>query len=113
MSILVCYLASFSLVAPSSVSLQGVLHGGFCNGIVSSDVAKPGEFASFHCCQQGLLLSSEGVYLLSHIFVCLVFGLRNTEESPEAFHFKCLYTSLCLCCQSPALASIDGVLCTV
>ena len=29
------------------------------------------------------------------------------EESPEAFHFKCLYTSLCICCQSPALASID------
>ena len=61
---------------------------------------------SFHFCQQGLLLSSEGVHLLSHIFICLVFGLRNTEESPETFNFKCLYASLCLCCQSPARISV-------
>ena len=119
----------FSLAAPSSLALQGAfscppgclllpsrvpslvlqgdLHGGFCNGVVSSDVAKPGELASFYCCQQGLWLSCQGVYLLSHIFVCLVFGLRNTEESPEAFRCKCLYASLCLRCQSPALASVE------
>ena len=48
-----------------------------------------------------------GIHLLSHIFVCLVFSLRNTEESPEAFRFKCLYTSLCLYCQSPAFASVE------
>ena len=59
----------------SSLALQGALQDGVCNGVVSSDVAKPGEFASFHCCQQGLLLSSKGVHLLSHVFVCLVFSI--------------------------------------
>ena len=59
----------FSLAALSSLALQGALQGGFCNGVVSSDVTKPGELASFHCCQQGLLLSSEGGHLLSHIFI--------------------------------------------
>ena len=69
-------------------------------------MAKRGELASFHCCQQGLLLSSKGIHLLSHIFICLVFSIQNAEESPEAFHFKCLSTSLCLSCQNPALASL-------
>ena len=72
-------LTSFSLAAPSSLALQGALQDGFCNGVVSSDVVKPGELASFHCCQQGLLLSSKGVHLLSHIFICLVFSMRNEE----------------------------------
>ena len=80
---------------------------GFCNGVVSSDAAKPGEFASCYCCQQGLLFSSKGVYLLSHIFSCFVFSVRNVEEFPEAFCFKCLHASLCLRCQSPALASVE------
>ena len=75
-----------------SLALQGALQDGFCNGVVLSDVAKPGELASFYCCQQGLLLSSKGVHLLSHMF--LVFNVRNAEESPEAFRFKCLYASL-------------------
>ena len=35
------------------------------------------------------------------------FGEGNAEESPEAFHIIGLYTSLCLCCQSPALASVE------
>ena len=107
MTILVGYLASFSLAAPSSPALQGALQDVVCNGVVSSDVAKPAELTSFHCCRQRLLLSSKGVSLLSHIFVCFMFSLRNAEESPEASRFKSLYVSLCLCCQSPALASID------
>ena len=37
-----------------------------------------------------------------------MFRERNAEVSPETFHFKCLCASLCLCCQSPALASIEG-----
>ena len=53
----------------------------FCNGVVSSNVAKPGELASFHCCQQGLLFS-----------ICCLTRL---------------YASLCFCCQSPALASVE------
>ena len=57
---------------PSSLALQGALQGGFCNGVVSSDVAKPGELTSLHCCQHGLLLSSNGIHLLSHIFVCFM-----------------------------------------
>ena len=56
----------------------------FCNGVVTSDVAKPGELASLHCCQQRLLHSSNGVYYLFHIFICLVFGIRKAE-SPKAF----------------------------
>ena len=52
----------------------GCLAGCFCIGVVSNGVAKPGELASFHCCQQGLLLSSKGVHLLSHILVCLMFS---------------------------------------
>ena len=79
----------------------------FCNGVVSSDVAKLGEFASFYCCQQGLLLSSTGVHLLSHIFVCFVFIIRNAEEFPEAYRFKCLYVYICLCCESPADPSVE------
>ena len=70
---------------PRSPTLQGALQDGFCNGVVSSDVAKPGELALCYYCQQGLLLSLKGVYLLSHVFVCLVFKVRNAEESPEAF----------------------------
>ena len=96
MSIVVCYLAVFSLVESSSLAYQGVLQDGFCNGVVLSDVAKPGECLSFHCCQQGLLLSGKGIHLFSH----------NIQESPEEFCFKCLYMSLCLCCQSLALAFI-------
>ena len=72
----------------SSLALQGVfscppraLQDVFCNGVVSSDVAKPGELASFCCCQRRLLLSSNGVHVLSHIFVCPVVGIRNTEEA--------------------------------
>ena len=90
-----------------SHALQSALQDGFCNGDVLSDVAKPGELALFYCCQQGFLLSSKVVYLLSHIFICLVFSIQNAEESPEAFRFKCLYASLCLCCQSPALSSVE------
>ena len=74
----------FSLAVESSLTVPS---RGFC---------KPGELASFYCCQQGLFLSSKGVYLLSHIFVCLVFNVRNAGESPEAFRFKCLYASLCI-----------------
>ena len=96
-----------NLAATSSLALQGALQDGFCNGVGSSDVAKLGELASFHCCQQGFMLSGKGVYLLSHIFICLVFSIRNAEESPEAFCFKCLYMPLCLCCQSSALAFIE------
>ena len=91
----------------SSIALQGALQDGFCNGVVSSDVAKPGELASFHLCQQGLLLSSSGVHSLSHMFIYLVFSIRNAGKSFEAFRFKCLYASLCFCCQSPALASVE------
>ena len=82
------------------------MQDGFCNDVVSSDVAKPGEVSSFHCCQKGLLLSSR-VHMLSHILVCLVFNIRNAEETPDAFCFKSLYASLCRCCQSPALASLQ------
>ena len=32
-----------------------------------------------------------------------MFNVRNAEESPEAFHFKCLHASLCLCSPSPVL----------
>ena len=92
----------------SSLALQGALQDGLYNGVVSSNVAKPGELALFHCCQQGLVLSSKGVHLfLSHIFICLVFNIQNTEESSEAFRFKCLYSSLCFRCQSLALASVE------
>ena len=113
MSILVFCLASFFLAITSSLALQGVvscppgcrllpsrvsslalqgaLQEGFCYGAVLFDVAKPGELASFHCCQQGLLLPSKGVYLLSHIFICLVFSVRNAGESPEA----CFVSNAC------------------
>ena len=103
MSIPLCYLASFSLAAPSSLVLQGAFQDVFCNGVVSSDVAKPAELTLLYYRQQGLLLSSNAVYLLSHIFVCLVFNVRNVEASREAFRFKCLYSSLCFCCQSRIL----------
>ena len=98
MSNVVYCLASFFLAVPSSLALQGALQDVFCKG-VSSDVAKPGERASFHCCQQGFLLSSKGVHLLSHMFICLVFRIQNVEESSEAFRFKYLYASLCFCCR--------------
>ena len=97
MSILLCFLLIFSLAAPSSLALQGALDDVFCNGVVSSDVTKQGELGSFHCCQQGLFLSSEGVHLLSHTFVCIVFNVQSAELSTEAFLFKCLFASLCLC----------------
>ena len=61
--------------------------GWFCNDVVSTDVAKPGELTSGHGCRQGFLLSSKGVHLLSHIVVCLVLSIRTVEESPEAFRF--------------------------
>ena len=78
MSIPLCCLASLFLWRPRRLLPSRVPRSVFfCNGVVSSDVAKPGELASFDCCQQGLLLSSKGVYLLSHIFVCLVFNVRN------------------------------------
>ena len=54
-SIVIYCLASFSLVALLSLALQGALQDNFYNGVVSSGVAKPGELASFHCCQQSLL----------------------------------------------------------
>ena len=50
------------------------------------------------------LLSNKEIHLLSHIFVYFGFGITHVEESPEAFHFKCVYASLRLCCQSPVLA---------
>ena len=34
-----CCLARFSLAAPSSLAFQGPLQDGFCNGVVSSDLA--------------------------------------------------------------------------
>ena len=37
----------FSLAVTSSLAFQGALQDGFCYGVVSSDVAKPGELASF------------------------------------------------------------------
>ena len=53
----------FSKVAPSSLA---ILKDGFCNG-VSSDVAKPGKLASFHCYQQGLCLPArESTCCLTH-----------------------------------------------
>ena len=36
-----------------------------------------------------------------------MFNIRNAEEFPEVFLFKCLYASLCICCQSPTLASVE------
>ena len=45
------YLAVFSLAAPSFLALQGALRCDFCNGVVPSDVANPGELSSSHCCQ--------------------------------------------------------------
>ena len=94
--------SQFFSCGPSSLAIQGALQDGFCNGVVSSDVAKPGEVTSFHCCQQGLLLSSKGVYLLCHIFV--YFMLKNMKCGGV---FKYLYASLCICCQSPALAYVE------
>ena len=35
--------AVFPLTVPFSGALQCALQGGFCNGVVSGDVAKPGE----------------------------------------------------------------------
>ena len=70
---------------------------------MSSDVTKPGELASFHCYQQGLLLSNKGVHLLSHIFICVACCMRNAEESPGA---KNVCTRF-FCYQSPALTSVD------
>ena len=52
----------------------------------------------FHC--------FTGVNKGSHIYIRFV-CLRDAVESPEAFHFKCLYAYLSLCCQSPALESIE------
>ena len=73
------------------------MQDGFCNGVVSSDVTKPREFASFYCCRQGLLLSSkESTCCLTYSFVlCSVCEMRNAGESSEAFRFKCLYASIC------------------
>ena len=52
-------------------------------------MAKLGDISSFHRWLQGLLFSSKGIHLLSHVF-----GEGNKEESPETFRFKCLYASL-------------------
>ena len=38
----------FRCVHSSSLALQGASKGGFCNGVVSGVVAKPGELSSFH-----------------------------------------------------------------
>ena len=59
----------------------GALQYVFLNGVVLGDVAKQGELSS-HRCQQRLLLSIEGVQLVSHIFVSFVFGVRT----PVAFN---------------------------
>ena len=48
LSIPVCYQPVFPLAAPSFVVLQGALHGDFLIGVVSGDVAKPGNLSSFH-----------------------------------------------------------------
>ena len=53
MTIVVCCPASF--FSDSSVLSCPPLQGGFCNGVVSSNVAKPGEVASFDCCQQHMV----------------------------------------------------------
>ena len=43
-------------------AFQGVLQNGFADGVVSSDVAKPGELDNMNS------FTSDGVHLLSHIF---------------------------------------------
>lgn len=74
-----------------SLTLQDALQGGF--GVMLGGVAKPGELSSSHH-WQGIMLSSKGIHLLSHVVVCFVFGVRNAVVSPEAFNFKCLYSYL-------------------
>ena len=64
-----------------------------------SDAAKPGELASFHYCQKGILLSSNGVHLLSRIYSFILCSVYEMWRS--------LYACLCFCCQSPALASVE------
>ena len=79
--------------------LQDALQDGFCNGVVSSVVSLlPTRVLAF---QQGSLL------VVSHIRLSCVRSILNAEESPEAFRFKCLNASLCLCSQSPALVSVE------
>ena len=46
---------------------------------------KPGELTSFYCCQHGLLFSIKGVHLLTHIFVCVVFTVRNMRSFLKHF----------------------------
>ena len=46
--------------------------------------------------------------VVSHIRLLYVQSTK-CEESPEAFRFKCVYVSLCLCCQGPAIASVEEV----
>ena len=48
-------------------------------------MAKPGEISSLRRRQQGLLLSSEDIHRLSHVFDRFVVGVGNAVESPEAF----------------------------
>ena len=59
----------------------------FCNCVLSSDVANPGELKWFHSCQQGFLLSSKEIYMLSHIFVCFVFSFVFSTLNAEESHF--------------------------
>ena len=56
------------LTAPSSVALHGVLRGGFRIDVLSVGVAKPGELSSVQRLQQELMLSNQGIHLLSHVF---------------------------------------------
>ena len=101
----------FSLVAPSSLALCGVP----CRMVfsmvlcrVSGDVVKPGELVSFYCCQQGLLLSSKGGYVLSHIFVCLHSVYEMWRSLLKHFVSNVyMHLSVSAVMQSPALVSIE------
>ena len=91
-------LSVFSLAAPSSIVLQGALHDRFCNGVVSyGGSLLPRRTLAF---QQG------GPPVVSYVHLFYV-QCTKAEEFPESRRFKCLYASLCLCCQSAALASVE------
>ena len=94
-SILVCCLAVFSLVVPSSLAFQGViscppgchllparmsslalqgaLQDGFCNGVVLSDVAKPGELCFTDANKGSCFPTRESTCCLTYSLFCRVF----------------------------------------
>ena len=83
--------SSLALSRVSSLALQGVfscpplcLAGCFfCNGVVSSDVAKPGEVASFYCWQHGGTLAFQEVspLVVSHIHLPCIRQLELRFEA--------------------------------